>query len=373
MRIGLDARFLGPVGKGLGRYTEKLLEYLQRIDQQNSYVIFLRPENFHYLSLTNPRFRKVLAPYRWYSWQEQVGFPHLLSAQALDLVHFPHFNVPILYRRPFVTTIHDLIITHFPTTRATTLGPFTYLFKRAGYTLAVSSAVRRASKIITVSEYTKRELISHFHLSEGVIEVTYEAADRFSTDNKNVESILRRYGIKKPYLLYVGNAYPHKNLETLLVAFRELQRQFSNLSLVLVGRLDYFYYRIKDESKKRGLSESVIFPGYIPDQDLPALYQQAELYVFPSLAEGFGLPPLEAMRYGTPVASSSYTCLPEILGDAAAYFDPKSKSAIVKVLSDLLEHPEKRAVLADRGFRQAERYSWEAMARKTLAIYQHAI
>ncbi len=370
MHIGIDARFLGPGGKGLGRYTEKLLTNLEAIDRENRYTIFLRPENFDTYHPGNPGFTKILAPYRWYSWQEQIGFPRLLAKHRLDLMHFPHFNVPILYRRPFIVTIHDLIITHFPTVRATRLGPVMYYFKRLGYTVAIRSAVRRAKKVITVSEYVKNELHDYFHLAKESIVVTYEAADAFPENSDTPEQILRRLQIQSPFLLYVGNAYPHKNLELLLESFVELRRQHPEVKLVLVGKMDYFYTRLLALRQALKLDDAVIFPGYVADADLPALYRQAMLYVFPSLSEGFGLPPLEAMQYGAPVACSSYSCLPEILGQSAAYFDPKNKHAIVQVLSDLIQHEEKRAVLRQRGFEQVKRYSWKNMAEQTLAYYR---
>ncbi|MBU0707148.1 glycosyltransferase family 4 protein [Patescibacteria group bacterium] len=373
MHIGIDARFLGPEGKGLGRYTEKLIKNLETVDQMNRYSIFLRQENWDKYTPENSSFRKVLAPYRWYSLKEQTDFPRLLNKERLDLVHFPHFNIPIFYRKPFVVTIHDLIITHYPTTRATTSGPIKYFFKRHGYRLVISSAIKRAKKVITVSEYTKKELIDFFSLSPKKIEVTYEAADPFIEGADAPEVVLSKYKIDKPYLLYVGNAYPHKNLEMLLEAHKDLIKKHPGLKLVLVGRMDYFYSRLKKQSDGLGLDKDVIFPGYVPDADLPALYRQAELYVFPSLAEGFGLPPLEAMQYGIPVVSSSVSSLPEVLGQSAAYFDPTDKHAIVKVLSDLINNPEKKDLLCQRGYENIKKFSWKKMAEETLSLYQNSL
>lgn len=153
MRIGIDARFYGSIGKGLGRYTQKLIQHLEQIDTENQYVIFLRKENFEDYQPFNKNFQKVLADYPWYTFSEQLFFPLLLRKYKLDLVHFPHFNVPILYFGKFVLTIHDLILTHFPTLKATRLSPLWYWVKYAAYKLAISSAVRRSEKIITVSEF----------------------------------------------------------------------------------------------------------------------------------------------------------------------------------------------------------------------------
>jgi len=373
MHIGIDARFLGPEGKGLGRYTEKLIYNLEKVDQMNRYSVFLRQQNWDKYNPGSPNFRKVLAPYRWYSLKEQTDFPRMLKKAKLDLVHFPHFNIPIFYSQPFVVTIHDLIITHFPTTRATTSGPIKYFFKRHGYRLVIASAVKRAKKIITVSEYTKKELMEFFSLPQEKICVTYEAADPFSEGSDEPKSVLRRHKISQPYLLYVGNAYPHKNLEKLLEAHKELLKQYPDLKLVLVGRMDYFFSRLRKYCNSLGLDKNVIFPGFVPDADLPALYRQAELYVFPSLAEGFGLPPLEAMQYGVPVVSSSVTSLPEVLDQSAAYFDPTNKHAIVKVISDLLNSPDKGDLLRQRGYENIKRFSWKKMAEETLSLYRNSL
>ncbi|MDP3964845.1 MAG: glycosyltransferase family 1 protein [bacterium] len=372
MHIGIDARFFGTGGKGLGRYTEKLVKNLEKLDGFNRYTIFLRPENYDEYRPANPRFQKVLAPYRWYSLAEQLFFPRLMRNAQVDLMHFLHFNVPYLYRGPFIVTIHDLIITNYPTRKATTLGPIKYWFKRTGYRFVISSAVKRAKKVISVSEYTKRELCQFFGLHPDRVGVTYEAADMFPESTRQDNEVLSNYGLKKPYLLYVGNAYPHKNLELLLDAIEELVKTTSDLKLVMVGKNDYFFDRLKELSVRRKLAGLVEFTGYVPDDHLPALYRQAVIYVFPSLAEGFGLPPLEAMQYGTPVASSSVSSLPEVLGDAAAYFDPKNKRAIVMVLSDLLQHSEKRVLLQERGFHQVSKYSWERMAKETIEYYKTA-
>ena len=214
MRIGIDARFYGPTGKGLGRYTEKLIKYLEKLDHGNDYVIFLRKENWKKSHPGNPRFEKVLADYRWYTLSEQKNMPRILNKYSLDLVHFPHFNVPLFYRGDFVVTIHDLILLDFPTKRATTLGSVKYAIKNLAYKKVIKSAVKRAKKVITVSEYTKKRLVERFNLDEDKIIVTYEACDKVESSESGMmdRDVLKIHRINKPYLLYVGNAYPHKNL-----------------------------------------------------------------------------------------------------------------------------------------------------------------
>lgn len=384
MRIGIDARFYGSLGKGLGRYTEKLIEHLEVLDQEHEYVIFLRKENFDEYQPKNRRFKKVIAQYAWYGLTEQIFFVIILYRFSLDLVHFPHFNVPVLYRKKFVVTIHDLILVHYPTIRNTTRSAFFYWFKFLIYRLVIASAINRAKHIITVSHFTKRDIIKHYPKAERKITVTYEAADSFCqySGPRDEEKLLERLSllcespvreeagtyrdIIEPYFLYVGNAYPHKNLSVLFAA----AKAFPKYRLVLVGKGDFFYKRLEEQARQEGLT-NVIFTGFLTDRELSSLYRYARCYIFPSLYEGFGLPPLEAMGRGAVVVASNRGSLPEILGDAARYFDPTDSAALVKVLEDLETHPDKKDDLRRRGYNQAVRYHFRDMARDTREIYQN--
>jgi glycosyltransferase involved in cell wall biosynthesis len=377
MTIGIDARFFGPRGKGLGRYTQKLIEELEKIDTQNDFVIFLRRENFDEYQPQNPRFKKVLSDYRWYTLAEQIFLPGKICRQKTDLMHFPHFNVPIFYFGRYIVTIHDLILRHFATKRASTLGPLTYWFKHLAYRLVIWLAIWRAQKIITVSQYVKQDIIKCFGVVPEKIIVTYEgAAETIKSQDLTAggQDITGKYKIKKPYLLYVGNAYPHKNLEQLIGAFGILlERHKKDLQLVLVGEDDYFYQRLRSQNntavQKMVQSQKIIFTGFVPDKQLAVLYQNAKLYVFPSLCEGFGLPPLEAMAHGLPVAASFATCLPEILGEAAIYFDAQNCQDIAEKIKEVLENEGLRKKLISKGFEQIKKYSWLKMAKETLKIY----
>lgn len=373
MRIGIDARFYGPMGKGLGRYTQKLIENLEKIDSDNDYFIFLRSANFEEYNPQNEKFKKVLANYRWYSFGEQFLFPQLLKKYKLDLVHFPHFNVPIFYFGKFVVTIHDLILLHFPTIRNTTLNPLFYWIKFLAYRLVINLALRRADSIITVSNFTKTDILENYKfVSSERVEVTYEACDDFCRI-KNVESeenILKNYGIIKPYLLYIGNAYPHKNLERLLDCFCEIGKG-KNIFLVLVGGEDYFYKRLKKTAADKKI-KNIIFSGYVPDCDLDIVIKNCVLYVWPSLYEGFGLSPLEAMAKGIPVVSADHPCMREILGESAVYFDGKSVSDMAKTIKETIDNKDLKIKMADSGYEQIKKYSWIKMAKETLAIYKKA-
>lgn len=370
MRIGIDARFYGPFGKGLGRYTQKLVTHLERIDHANEYVVFLRRENWADYQPKNPRFTKALADYQWYSLAEQLLMPLTLWTHKLDLVHFTHFNVPILYFGKFIVTIHDLILTKYPTERATRLGPLAYRVKHAGYELAIRSAIQRAERVISVSEFTKQEIVDHFHTTPSKISVTYEAVDPPAETGGDRAQVLRHYRVQPPYILYVGNVYPHKNIEGLLTAFTTVMRRYPDLRLVLVGKEDYFFKRIKQEVRSRGLEQRVVFTGFVTDQDLPYLYAQARLFAFPSFCEGFGLPALEACSYGVPVVASNDSSLPEVLGDAARYFDPHQPDEIAQAILDVLDHGTLSAQLVARGHERVKRFSWQQMAEATRKLYK---
>lgn len=376
MKFGIDARFFGPKAKGLGRYTQKLIEELEKTDKENDYLIFLRRENFDDYQPYNPNFKKALAPWACYSLAEQLFFPWQLYCHKIDLMHFTHFNAPMFYIKPFVMTIHDLILQRFPTVKKSLIGRLKYFFKNFGYKLAIRLAVRRAKKIITVSQWVKDDIINSFGVAPDKIKVIYEGApetvnSKQSTVNSDI--VLEKYKIKKPYLLYVGNAYPHKNLVRLAEAFKLLRAvQYPALQLVLVGGEDYFYKKLKKENcDEAGIcfGGGVIFAGFVPDKELACLYQEAAFYIFPSLCEGFGLPPLEAMAYGTPVAASSATCLPEILGQAALYFNALDIEDMAKKISQALLNESFRRRLVAIGFEQVQKYSWQKMAKETKALY----
>lgn len=396
-RIGIDARFYGPLGKGLGRYIQEVVDNVVKIDQENEYVVFLAKENFDEFLTDGQRVRKVLAPVRWYSLAEQLLMPVLILRERIDLMHFPHFNVPIFCPVKFVVTIHDLILTRFPTIRSSTLSPLVYQMKNLAYKIVIWLAVKRSKMVIAVSEFTKKDLVERFKINPKKIEVTLEGVANLSRgrDSLFVQKLddrktLLSYNIilkedrnrleqVDDFILYVGNVYPHKNLEALLSVFVGLHQKYPRLRLVLVGREDYFYKRLKDVAEKLGLwhenipDSPVIFTGYVPDAELEVLYRQAKFYVFPSFYEGFGLPALEAMAKGCPVASSNRSSLPEILGDAALYFNPEDKSDIFSKMEKMLLDSEIRSVLIKKGYRQAKKYNWWECARQTQEIYKNAL
>ena len=375
-KIGIDARFYGSVGKGLGRYTQEVVDNILALDNENEYVIFLSKENFTGFKSDNPRVKKILTGARWYTLAEQIIMPYLVWREGLDLMHWPHFNVPIFCSVKFVVTIHDLILTKFPTTRATTLGPLFYRIKNWGYKLVIYLAVKRARCVVAVSRFTKDDIVKQFKVDKKKIVVTYEGVSKLSQTkyfDDDKEAFLR-YNINKPFLLYVGNAYPHKNLEGLIKNFFRLHKSEPDLKLVLVGKEDYFYKRVQKYANSLWTNDKnknpVIFPGFIPDRELAILFKKARAYIFPSFYEGFGLPPLEAMSYGCPVVSSDSSSLPEVLGQSALYFRSEDEEDMLAKIKKIIKDESLRQELIVKGYKQAKKYSWEECAHETLEIYR---
>ncbi|MCX6779687.1 MAG: glycosyltransferase family 1 protein [Candidatus Magasanikbacteria bacterium] len=332
MKIAIDARMYGPKQGGLGRYIEQLILNLEKIDTENQYTILLRQSNWNEYSPSNPNFQKVLADIPWYGWKEQILLPKIIKKLKVDLVHFPHWNVPLFFNKNFIVTIHDLLLLHYPSRRASTLSPIFYWIKNKIFLAVLNHAAKQSKKIITISEFTKKDIIQTLKIKSEKISVTLLSPFEIKLFS-NID-LNKKYNITKPYWLYVGVAYPHKNLETLLSAWEIFcQKYNNNFQLVLAGNKNYFYERLEKLIKEKNI-QNVILVGFVPDDELPNLYKNATLYIFPSLYEGFGLPPLEAMQYHIPVISSNTTCLPEIL-------------AIIK------------------------KYSWNSTVSQTLSIYKN--
>ena len=368
MKIGIDARMFGP-GFGIARYVEQLVLHLEKIDTENEYVIFLKKENFDSYTPHNKNFKKVLADIPWYGWKEQILLPFIFLKEKVDLIHFPHWNIPVLYPKKFVVTIHDLIMFHFPRQEASTHGPFVYYLKDQMHRFLVRYSATRAKCIFVTSEFTLRDMHETLGVPNEKMLVTYQAPfikmnnEQLTINKKPNEDVLKKYGIKKPYVLYVGAAYPHKNLENLLLAWKIFGEKHPEYQLVLAGKENFFYKRFIETPAWKEL-KSVVYTGFVSDVELEVLYQEAKLFIFPSLYEGFGLPPLEALARGVPVVAANASCLPEILQDAALYFDPTRPDEMAEVLEQGITNP----VVGGEEF--VKRYSWDELARQTRELYK---
>lgn len=369
-RIGIDARLWNETG--VGRYIRNLVQNLQKIDTKNEYILFVLSKDREVVqaSMINDKWSIVEVNIRWHSVKEQLQFGKILEKENLDLVHFPYFSVPVLYKRPFVVTIHDLILHHFPTGKASTLPTPIYWVKQVTYRWVIAQAAKKAIKILTVSHATAQEIVDDLHVSDKKIVVTYEGVEEtFRNSNARGNNELG------DYFLYVGNAYPHKNLERLLEGFNEFRKTIhEEVKLVFVGKEDFFYKRLKEKVREMSLQEAVLFKQTISDEELSDLYQHAQALVVPSLMEGFGLPGLEAMSNNCLVVSSDIPALKEIYEDIAISFDPYSTKSIALSLENVYRMEEKEKVFVKaKGKEYIKKFSWKHMAAQTLDVYESCI
>lgn len=367
MRIGIDARMYGPKvgGGGLGRYVEQLIDLLPTVDRENRYILFVKNPGSYNLQATS--YKLVSVPIHWYTLKEQLLLAPLIDKHKLDLVHFPHWNVPMGLKTPFVVTIHDLILLEEPrSARATIKHPWIYALKYHGFKKVLSHAINKSKKIITVSQATKNDIIKHFpNIPSDKIMVVYEGVINLQHTTYKLQATTHF-----PFLLYIGNCYPHKNLEKLLEAFSIIHQQIPDLHLMIAGRSDVFLKSLKNIANETEAASFIHFEENPSDERLAQLYVQAKLYVFPSRIEGFGLPALEAMHMSLPVACSDIPCLNEILGDAAMYFKKEDPKDIARVIQQILKDPDKQKELIEKGRERIKLYSWEKMAKEIVNVYK---
>lgn len=374
MRIGIDARLWNETG--VGRYIRNLVWNLQELDKENEYTLFVSKSfKIEDLRLKSDKWRMVETDIRWHTIREQFEFPKILERENLDLVHFPYFSVPIFYKKPFVITIHDLIINHYPTGKASTLPSPIYYFKLMSYKFIINKVAQKSQKIITVSQSTKDEIVRHLQIPNEKIVVTYEGVEKLVASSKY--SVAGKKDIttnnqQQPtnYFLYVGNAYPHKNLERLIEAFTLVIRDYPDVKLVLVGKKNYFYERLEQRVKGMYMDKHIIFTGNTTEEELVSLYQLANALILPSLMEGFGLPGLEAMQAGCLVLASDISVFKEIYHDAAVYFNPLEIEAISATIREVLDNKKKFRSFIEKGKKRLADFSWREMAEETLKIYE---
>lgn len=359
-KIGIDARLYSQTG--VGRYTKNLLQQLTQIDSKNHYTIFTTGSDSQKIIGLPKNFSIKITDVRWHSFAEQVAFLKHIADEKLDLVHFPYFSVPILYRRPFITTIHDLTPYEYGTGQATTLPRPLYSMKRLGYKLVLYHAINNACHILVPSYTTKQKILEYYPNVSHKITVTYEGVD-------TIDNFSKKPRIQDNYFLYVGNAYPHKNIGRLICAFQTLPQ---DVKLVLVGAEDFFYKRIKqnltEEEKRR-----IIFFGQAQDDELANLYTHALALVFPSLSEGFGLPVLEAMAYGCLVIATDIPVFKEICKECCLYVDPSNTSSIALIMKKVYTDKKMFQLLIKKGVERSKLFSWETMAKKTHNIYESCL
>ena len=370
MRIAIDGRKLRDYG--IGTYVRNLLRQLARQDVTNEYVVFCSAEDCDAVEGLGGRFRAVVETAKPYSIAEQFALPMALRREGAELFHEPHYVLPPLTPCRSVVTIHDCIHLRFPQ----------YLPSKLGYAYArgqMWAATHQAARVITVSEASKRDILRYFRVPESRIDVIYNAIDeRFwhEPDPEDISRTRERYRLTAPFVLYAGNIKPHKNLERLIEAFH-LMRQGSpelrDVELLIIGDDISKYATLRRAVHRHKLHKHVRFFGFVPDQTLASLYRLANAFVFPSLYEGFGLPPLEAMASGTPVIASNVSSLPEVVGDAALMIDPYEPSAIADAMYRVLTDAPLRAELIQLGFARAREFSWERSIKRVREIYEEVM
>ena len=370
MRIAIDARKLRDYG--IGTYVRNLLRQLARQDATNEYVVFCRGIDCDTIEELGPRFRPVVETAEPYSVAEQFAIPMALRREGAELFHAPHYVLPPLTPCTSVVTIHDCIHLRFPQYLPSKLG---YAYARA----QMWTATHRAARVITVSEASKGDILRYFRVPESRIEVIYNAIDdRFWQEPPadEVARVRERYRLTDPFILYAGNIKPHKNLERLIESFHLLRQnspELKDVQLLIIGDEISKYAALRRAVHRHKLHKHVRFFGFVSDQTLAALYRLADVFVFPSLYEGFGLPPLEAMASGTPVITSNVSSLPEVVGDAALMIDPYEPAAIAEAMHRVLTDAALRSDLRQRGLIRAREFSWERSIKRVREIYDEVM
>lgn len=361
MHIALDARV---INSGTGTYVAKLLEYLQEIDTTNEYSVLVREKDKDYWQPTAANFTVRVADFDNYSFAEQLGYKKFLDQLGADLVHFCMPQQPLLYKGKRVTTMHDMTLLN---TYNSDKNWLVFHAKQLVGRFVWKRIAKISDHVIAISNNTKREYQEFSHIPDSKISVIYEAGEVLKGElEPYTELPFDRF------IMYVGQQPDYKNIRRLMDAHQELLRTRPDLGLVLVGRMNPDTKANKRYAEAKGY-KNIHFTGFIPDSQRDWLFTRAIAYTFPSLMEGFGLPPLEAMSYGTPVISSNTSCLPEVLGEAAEYFDPRDIANMASVIDHVLSDEALRNTMTRKGYAQVAKYSWRRMAEETHAVYMNVM
>ncbi|MFA6423025.1 MAG: glycosyltransferase family 1 protein [Patescibacteria group bacterium] len=353
MKIAIDVQTTAGQKSGFGFYVSNLVENLKKIDTKNEYL------------LVEPHKDRDLSTPQRIIW-DQIRFPIEAAKFKADIVHQPCFSAPILTRAKKVVTINDLISVFFPQNL-----PF---FSRLFYSKWMPFSYRFADTYIAISEHTKKDIKKLLPINMDDVTVIYDAASeefKLIEDKEKINQITKKYKINSPYIMHVGTLEPRKNLPFLVKVFSEVIKDSSiKHNLVIAGKKGWYYESLFELVKDLNLSSRVNFAGYISDEDMPYLYNGASLFTFPSLYEGFGLPPLEAMSCGTPVISSNTSSLPEVVEDAGYLVSPDDKNGWIKAIGEILTSGKIQADLSKKSLIQARKFSWEETARQTIKVYE---
>ncbi|MFZ6014843.1 MAG: glycosyltransferase family 4 protein [Patescibacteria group bacterium] len=370
MKIGIDARMMGAGNtRGIGRYIEELVRAMIKVAPENEYVLVTRTAD-HALK-DHDCIKTIVADIPWYGAKEQFYLPGILMKLNTDVFHFPHWNVPLAYRRPFAVTIHDLLLKHqINSSKASTRSWPVRVMKSAGYNACLSHAIKDSRKIFVPSEFVRDDIISFYPQCEEKITVTAEGTNVSVTRDQGTVTRDRT----KPYLLYVGSAYPHKRVDLILQAWKSIKNDYPDMELRVAGEMDIFMRGIKDGAEAMNL-KGIHFEGKVSEQRLTELYTGAMALLFSSEFEGFGLPPVEALASECPVICSDLRPMTDNLGDEGViYFKSGSVNGMIQAVktvvdnSDLMRNQAKKA-----GEKIKEKFSWKQTAKITLEAYKKSL
>jgi glycosyltransferase involved in cell wall biosynthesis len=371
LRIGIDATSLPAQLTGAGNYVFQLLSALARGDRANEYLVFTTSCQAEALGVEREGFRVVRRDFPGrgmrLAW-EQLALPALVHRYRLDVLHSPHYTMPLRHSARSVVTFHDLTFVLYPELHQ--------LAKRLFFPAMMRWTARHAQRIIAVSESTRVDLVRTLGVSPERVTTVLSAADADyrPTAPARVAEVCARYGIRAgEYLLYVGVLEPRKCIDQLVEAFGRIAPAANGLQLVIAGKRGWMYDQIFAQVAALGLEERVRFPGYVPRADLPGLYSGARAFVYPSRYEGFGLPVLEAMSCGTPVVTTNVSSLPEVAGDGALLVDPGDVTGLTAALARVVHDASLRRELSCRGQIRAANFSWERCAKDTVRVYEAAM
>lgn len=366
MRIGIDLHMVNDFMQGSRTYTYNVIRALIEIDPENDYYLYFtnKPKSLPRLfQKPNVHIRRIFPSTRII--RLPISFPLKLAIDRIDVFHCQYMGSPFS-ATPYVVTLHDIIHEIYPEFYPNSLRFFMSLF----YPLSA----RRAATVLTVSEYCKEAIVKLYKVPEKNVIVAYDGvSDEFKPirDKSLVNSVGKKYGINKENILFVGRLEPRKNIPGLFKAFYSLKKHHNiPHQLVIVGMKDFKYNEIYDTAKRLKLDEDIVFTGRVEQEDLPMIYNGADLFVFPSFGEGFGIPPLEAMACGIPVITSNTTALPEVVGDAGIMINPWDKEELSEMMYKVLSDSGLRNKMRNKGLEQSKRFSWSRTAEKVLRVYE---
>lgn len=363
MKIAFDLRRIR--NPGIGRYMKCLAEAVIAEAPEHEYLLILAPGDEALIQTQHARVEKISPELKYYSVREQLELPRILRRHKADLLHSPHFLLPLIRPCRTVVTIHDVIYISCKEDLPSPLG-------RLYYRAMMTASVKLADRIITVSEYSKKDIVRYLRADPEKVVVIHSGVDpalESVTDTGRLESVCSKYGICADFVLYTGIYKPRKNHEGLLRAFRKFLGSGERAQLVIAGPMGDGEEKLRALAAELGIADRVVFTGFVDEPDMPALYSAARLYACPSLYEGFGFTVLEAMGCGTPVVCSPETSLPEVAGEGALYADPRNPSEFAQAMRRAFEDEPLRAGLREKGFRNRKRFSWKNAARQTLTVY----